>query len=117
MKKMVSMFMTRSGYDMKLVVLYVLNITDYLFTLVLVSSGLFIEANPILKMNIDGIGGFVLKCIVPLVLLSYLHIRFLTSKPKYKRIIKILLNAILIYYIAVNVMHIFWIVLTICILF
>lgn len=115
MKKMVSMFMTRSEYDFKLIILYALNITDYLFTLVLISSGLFIEANPVLQMQIEGVGGFVLKCIVPLALLLYLHMRFLAGKPKHERTVKILLNSILIYYIAINIMHIFWLVFTICI--
>lgn len=116
MKKIVSMFMTRSVYDVKLIVLYALNVTDYLFTLVLISSGLFIEANPVLKMNIDGMWGFILKCIVPLVLLSYLHIRFSNGITKHEKIVKILLNTILIYYIAINVIHIFWITVTACVL-
>ena len=114
MKKAVPMFMTRSKYDTRLIILYVLNITDYLFTLILISSGLFVEANPILQFHIDGILGFVLKCVVPLILLSYLHIRFLTCKPKHEKIVKILLNAILIYYVAVNIMHIFWLTITVC---
>lgn len=116
MKKAISMFMTRSKYDPKLILLYVLNITDYLFTLILISSGMFVEANPVLQFHIDGVGGFVLKCIVPLILLSYLHIRFLTNTSKHERIVKILLNTILIYYIAVNVMHIFWLTITVCML-
>ncbi|MDD6489313.1 MAG: DUF5658 family protein [Clostridia bacterium] len=112
MKKIVSLFMSRTQYDIRLVLLYALNVFDYLFTLVLISSGIFIEANPILSMNIDGIWGFVLKCIVPLVLLTYLHIRFLTDKPKHERIVKILLDCIIIYYGLINMFHIFWLTVT-----
>lgn len=116
MKKVALMFMTRSKYDAKLIILYALNVIDYMFTLILISSGLFVEANPILQFHIDGIWGFVLKCIVPLILLSYLHIRFLTCKLKYEKAIKILLNVILIYYVAINIMHIFWLTITVCML-
>ena len=116
MKKFVSLFMSRTQYDLRLFVLYILNVFDYLFTLVLISSGLFMEANPLLSMNISGVWGFILKCIVPLVLLLYLHIRFSMDKPKHERAVKILLDCIIIYYGIINSFHIFWLTLT-CILF
>lgn len=108
MKKAISMFITRSEYDVKLIVLYILNVTDYIFTLILLSSGHFIEANPLLYTGINGVGGFVLKCVVPLVLVLYLHIRFIFGKPKNQKAVNLLLNIILSYYAFVNLMHIFW---------
>lgn len=116
MKKIVSLFMSRTKYDIRLVVLYALNVSDYLFTLVLISSGIFIEANPILSMNIDGVWGFILKCIVPLFLMVYLHIRFSSDKPKHEKAVKILLDCIIIYYGIINLFHIFWLTVT-CIIF
>lgn len=116
MKKFVSIFMSRTQYDIRLIVLYAFNVADYLFTLVLISSGIFIEANPILSVNIDGFWGFVLKCIVPLFLLAYLHIRFSMDKPKHEKAVKILLDCIIIYYGIINLFHIFWLTLT-CIIF
>ncbi len=115
MKRIISMFTVRSEYDIKLLLLYTLNVTDYIFTLVLISSGLFIEANPILNTHIEGLWGFILKCMLPLLLVLYLHIRFLTGIPKHKKIVKLLINGIIIYYIIINVMHIFWLTLTFCI--
>lgn len=116
MKKIVSLFMSRTQYDIRLVVLYILNVFDYLFTLVLISSGIFIEANPLLSVNIDGLWGFILKCIVPLFLLVYLHIRFSADKPKHEKAVKILLDCIIIYYGIINLFHIFWLTVT-CIIF
>lgn len=116
MKKIVSMLFTRTKYDKKLALLYVLNVTDYIFTLILISSGLFIEANPVLSTNIGGVWGFMLKCVVPLFLLVYLHIRFSTDMPKHEKAVKILLGCILAYYIIINLFHIFWIVFLIYIL-
>ena len=116
MKKIVSLFLSKNEYDIRLILLYILNVTDYLFTLVLISSGIFIEANPLLSMNIQGVWGFILKCIVPLLLLAYLHIRFSADKPKHQKAVKILLNCIIIYYGIINLFHIFWLTLT-CIIF
>lgn len=111
MKKAISVFITHSKYDARLIFLYILNVSDYLFTLILLSDGLFFEANPILESSINGIGGFILKCIVPLILLSYLHIRAGSNVIKHEKAVNILLNIILIYYIAINVFHVFWIIL------
>ena len=108
MKKNFSAFISRNPYDTTLTGVYLLNVTDYLFTLVLISSGLFMEANPLLSMNISGTGGFVLKCIVPLVLIMYLHIRFSLSPPKRDKAVRFLLGLIFAYYAAVNALHIFW---------
>lgn len=108
MKKTLLAFLSKNQYDGILLTVYLLNLSDYLFTLILISSGLFMEANPLLSMNIDGIGGFVLKCLVPLLLLMYLHIRFTMSPPKHEKTVRLLLNLILSYYAVINAFHVFW---------
>ena len=108
MKKTLVSLVSRNKFDRILILIYILNIFDYLFTLVLVSSGLFIEANPFLSTDIQGIGGFIFKCGLPLILLSYLHIRLSVSCVKHEKAVKILLYLTLSYYILINAFHIFW---------
>lgn len=108
MKKTFAALISGNPYDTVLATVYFLNLSDYLFTLVLVSSGLFMEANPLLSININGTWGFILKCIVPLVLILYLHIRFSASPPKRDKAVRFLLSLILSYYIVINAFHIFW---------
>ncbi len=109
MKKIISVMRSHSSYDTQLILLYFLNVSDYIFTLTLISSGAFIEANPLLSSGINGPSGFIAKCILPLILLSYIHIRFCTSQIKHPKVIGILLAVILTYYVLINLMHIFWI--------
>ena len=115
MKKLLTLVNTKTEYDTKLALLYTLNITDYLFTLILISSGLFVEANPILQSDIGGTGGFIMKCILPLILLLYVKIRFCTRMSEHKRAVNVLIYIILFYYAAINLMHVFWLSYTVCI--
>ena len=113
MKKTLISLLSKNKFDRILIIIYVLNIFDYLFTLVLVSSGLFIEANPFLSTDIQGVGGFILKCGLPLILLSYLHIRFSVSAVKNEKTAKTLLYLILSYYALINIFHLFWLCWTV----
>ena len=108
MKKALVSLVTKNKFDGILLAIYLLNIFDYLFTLVLISSGLFIEANPLLSLDIKGMNGFALKCVVPLMLLTYLHIRLSVSPPKTEKPVKAFLYILLSYYAVINVFHIFW---------
>ena len=108
MKKTLISLVSRNKFDRILILIYILNIFDYLFTLVLVSSGLFIEVNPLLSMDIQGTGGFILKCIVPMMLLLYLHVRIALKPPVHQKAVKMLLSFIFSYYAVINAFHIFW---------
>ena len=107
MKKALISFMSKNKFDKLLLEIYILNIFDYLFTLVLISSGLFIEVNPLL-INIKGTNGFALKCVLPLILLVYLHTRLSISPPKNEKPVKVFLYMLLSYYAVINAFHIFW---------
>ena len=107
MKKAISSFMSKNKFDGLLFEIYLLNLFDYLFTLVLISSGLFMEVNPLL-VNIRGTNGFALKCVVPLMLLIYLHTRLSVSPPKKEKLVKVFLYILLSYYAVINAFHIFW---------
>ncbi len=105
--------LSANPYDRTLAVIYCLNVTDYLFTLVLISSGLFVEANPLLYTHINTSSGWLLKCILPLVLLTYLHCRLSVSPPKNPKPVRLLLTLILSYYALINAFHLFWLGYTI----
>ncbi len=50
----------------KLYLVYLLNVVDYVCTLALLSTGMFIEANPLANTFVDDIGmGIIIKCVVP----------------------------------------------------
>lgn len=94
----------------KLFLLYLLNITDILFTLFLLGTGLFMEANSIMA-------GFIsnpLKCIalkgfLPAVLLLYIAIRIGKANERQLKQANILLNSVITVYLAVNLLHIVWV--------
>ena len=115
MKKILSFVTSECVLDNRLAVLYFLNLSDYLFTVVLISSGLFIEVNPLLTLNIDGTGGFLAKCILPLLLVLYIRLRVINDPPKKIFGIKLLLDVLMSFYIFVNCFHVFWLSYTIMI--
>ncbi len=115
MKKIISFMTSECALDNRFTFLYFLNLSDYLFTLILISSGLFIEANPLLSLNIGGMGGFLAKCILPLLLILYIRIRFINNPPKNTFPAKLVLDILLCFYFFVNCFHIFWLSYTIMI--
>lgn len=108
MKKILSFVTSECVLDTRFAILYFLNLSDYLFTLVLISSGLFIEANPLLSLSIDGMGGFLAKCILPLLLIFYIRLRFINNPPKNINAAKLMLDIILSFYFFINCFHVFW---------
>ncbi len=54
----------------KLYLVYLLNVLDWVCTVVLLSTGAFYEANPIAKTFINSISlGLLIKCILPFVII------------------------------------------------
>ncbi len=115
MKKILSFVTTECSLDNRLALIYFLNLSDYLFTLVLISSGLFIEANPLLSLNIDGLGGFLAKCILPLLLIFYIRSRFVNNPTKHIFAAKLMLDILLCFYFFINCFHLFWLSYTVMI--
>lgn len=95
----------------KLVALYLFNLLDILFTLRLLSTGYFYEANPIMATFIDSPTHLLLiKILLPLFLIVFLSYR-LRKAEKHQLIIsnKIISGALLAYGF-INLMHIFWMI-------
>ncbi len=108
MKKLYSFITADCETDSRMFIIYILNLTDYLFTLVLISSGLFFEANPLLSYGINGTAGFLAKCMLPLMLMLFIRLRIFNDPPERMIAVKLLLDVILAYYIVINSFHIFW---------
>lgn len=90
----------------KLLILYLLNVTDILFTLLLVSTGLFIEANFLMVNAVQSLSAsFILKILLPAVLLLYIYIRMKKASETQLKQSNIILNIITGVYIIINIFH------------
>ncbi|GLC28876.1 DUF5658 family protein [Clostridium omnivorum] len=94
----------------KLVILYILNITDLFFTNLLLQTGMFFEANKIMNLVInDTLTSALIKIVLPLILIIVLRYRMRGASSE--QLIKgnILINIVLIFYVIVNTFHAVWI--------
>lgn len=93
----------------KLVLIYILNVTDMLFTRFLLSTGYFAEANPLMK-SVMGSGFFsvVFKVVLPLFLLGFLGFRLRKASARQLETADRVLGLCMLGYFAVNGSHIIW---------
>lgn len=96
----------------KLIMLYILNVTDIIFTLLLLQTGYFSEVN-FLMVNVVQypVISLCLKIILPAILLSYLYCHIKISEKDAWRVSNIAINISLTIYILVNLSHIVWVAL------
>lgn len=93
----------------KIIILYVLNVTDIIFTLVLLQTGFFREVNVFMIKAVENAWlGFGIKVIVPALLLSHLYKMIRDSDDGALRISNISINIALGIYAVVNLSHILW---------
>lgn len=99
---------TYSKIKHKLIALYLLNVTDILFTLLFHNTGHFIELNPIMrKLLEDRIMVLTIKLIVPFGLLLYIEIRLKKASENQLKFANKLLLCLLVFYFIINLMHIY----------
>jgi len=97
----------------KLAALYVLNLTDLVFTLFLLGTGLFQEINFIMRLAMkDAVLCIMLKIVLPAVLLIYINARIRKACPEKLKTANVLLNVIISFYALINLNHIIWLVIT-----
>lgn len=97
------------GIRNKMIFVYVLNITDIIFTLILCGTGVFLEANPVAAVFIGNTAAALLaKSIIPAALLFYLYLRLREATVKQMRKANISIAALLIIYSLINISHITW---------
>ncbi|MBQ0097850.1 MAG: hypothetical protein KBS62_02800 [Oscillospiraceae bacterium] len=96
----------RNNISKKLFLMYALNVSDWICTMILLSSGKFAEANPIARTFINSfLLSFVIKCILPFFII--LSICYLTKMLEYNGL-KTADKTVcfgLTFYIAINVDH------------
>lgn len=93
----------------KFILLYILNITDIIFTLLLIETGMFQEVNFFMQPIIQNKPIILfLKAIVPLLLLFYVYIRM--HKATQKQILQatIIIDLCLFFYLIINCSHVVW---------
>lgn len=94
----------------KFIVIYLLNITDIIFTLTLLRTGKFIEANGIMRQVIGNeILSIGIKALVPLVLFSIIYIRMQKATQKQLILSNRIINFCLLLYFLINISHFVWI--------
>lgn len=100
-----------SSISIKLVVLYVLNITDLLLTNFLLHTRMFLEANKIMNIVInDALASTLIKIILPLLLIIILRYRLRGASSTQLVKGNILINIVLIFYVIINIFHVIWVI-------
>lgn len=93
----------------KLVLLYVLNLCDIAFTLLLLSTGGFREVNPIMAAALqNGAAVAAVKLLLPGAVLVWLYTALLRSDLRQKKLCNQVVNVMLLGYITVNAAHLGW---------
>lgn len=94
----------------KLIFLYILNVLDIIFTLALLSTGLFIEANIFMVDQVrDPIRSIILKVVLPAALLVFLYIRMQKATEKQLMQSNIIINIATGIYTLINLSHLVWV--------
>jgi hypothetical protein len=98
----------------KLIAIAFLNFSDWLCTLILLKNDGFFEVNPIMSAIMDNpLLCFGVKCVLPLILISYIYYILPHSNFSIVRIVNIIMMIISIFYIIINLIHIFNLILLI----
>lgn len=101
-----------SNIRKKLIILYLLNVSDIIFTLALLQTGLFREINIFMVNAVENtLLSLFLKIIFPAILLYYLYKRVSLSEKKQLHAANIGLLISMTLYSLVNLSHILWVVL------
>ncbi|HKL79141.1 MAG TPA: DUF5658 family protein [Mobilitalea sp.] len=94
----------------KLILLYLLNVTDILFTLVLLKTGFFSEVNIFMVNAVKNPAlSLLLKIVFPAFLLYYLYKRICSSDCSQLKATNIGINISLSIYVLVNISHLVWV--------
>lgn len=95
------------GFGVKLFFLYFLNVCDWFCTQVLIDTGRFYEANPIMAWIMEyPILGFFVKCILPLALSIFIWLFYKICKLEQNKITNIVIYSGVVIYTAVIIVHI-----------
>lgn len=96
----------------KFILLYLLNVTDIIFTLLLLQTGFFAEANFFMVKAVSSpLASVMIKVILPAILLFYIYHRIKTANLDQLKAANIAVNISLSLYTFVNLTHLVWVCL------
>ena len=94
---------------LKLILLYLLNLTDIIFTVFLLKTGVIIETNPLMAIILKSeLYTFFIKGVLPALLFLYLYMRLKTASLHMVRLTNYCLLALLCFYLSINLLHLIW---------
>jgi len=97
---------TLENIKSKFLILYFLNVTDILFTTFLLSTGLFLETNFLMVKAVQSFSAsFILKIMLPAVLLLCLYIRMKKATETQLKQSNIITNIAIVVYLIINLWH------------
>ena len=97
----------RSKLFRKLALIYLLNIVDWACTVILLNTGRYFEANPLMRQFIGSLpGGFFTKCLLPAFAVSAVifALRMLDRRDLF--VADQFISFVLVFYTAVNLDHV-----------
>lgn len=98
-----------NSLKLKLLLLYILNVIDIVFTLILLETGCFEEINILLVSIINNIPAcMAIKVFIPAILLLYIYIRLKKATEKQHKTSNIIINFGISIYAIINMSHILW---------
>ncbi|WP_374707710.1 DUF5658 family protein [Clostridium sp. LY3-2] len=101
---------TNKSVKNKLLLLYILNISDIIFTLILLQTDMFIEANVTMqKIVLDPILSLVIKVGFVGILVFFVYRRLEDANNQQLKIGNIFVSGMLIVYIIINSFHIIYV--------
>jgi len=93
----------------KLLILYILNVLDIVFTLLLLETGFFQEANPFMLYIINRPTKLlIIKIILPALLLFLMYLRIRNAQKHQLIISNKIINGALFGYGLLNLLHLIW---------
>lgn len=90
----------------RLILLLALNVSDWICTLALLSTGMFEEANPLMRRIMESpLLGFIVKALIPFSLIVYALSKLKGAEPKQVLISNNIALAGVAVYVLVNIYH------------
>lgn len=94
----------------KFILLYLLNVTDIIFTLILLQTGYFAEANILMVDAVSNpVASLLIKIIIPAILLLYIYHRMKGANGDQLKAANVAINISLSLYTFVNLTHLVWV--------
>lgn len=94
----------------KFIILYLLNVADIVFTLLLLRTGYFTEVNIFMSKVVQNpLFSFLLKVVLPAILLTYIYQKIKDAEISQLKASNIAVNISLTIYTLVNLSHLVWV--------